>query len=613
LLIENLILATVFFYAESDAEVDPGDTSYVRNIPDAMWWALATMTTVGYGDKYPHSTLGRVISGFGALTGMFMIALPVAILGINFQRVYNEHTEELRIAFLKEQIGGKKNLSEDQRELTFLNERIATLANGNIQIKQLLTRSDDLYKIVAREFRQLYSAVFEEEKKENLLQTNGGEDAAFFGLNGKIKLMERLHRAKKKIKIKQLFSRIPTSKPGVKTFVVPSKEPVPPRKKSRQLSWDQVEEEMASTNRDRDTQKVPSIKISLGRQSSKDSNMLSTNMLRSDPSKNKTYITGVLNKVLETDPFLEEDGEVEINQVNNNDISRSIFCIERERRNSRDMNSGRQFFVKSNSMENENSFIKYKLENLNFLNNHMLNELLLAEDENQSDYCSSGDSTPMTVEKTNKNQDSLYKNSLLRGQNAFQRFDSSGFHRNDSNITIANRKNKGTDRSSHPPSPLAPRETLIVMDRSQKVAMRKTRHSTVVNPDSNTWKLAEKIYQREKSKQEEYLRTHEDLPPGQRRKGTIRDYFLDLDEPYEFVADNVSGKDPKEQHPASKQSIAGPPKQVIFQKKTVKWLEDEDVPMIIEETDITTRERRPSFTNRPSMAKPQAKQPAKRK
>ena len=102
LIIENLVFATMFYYIEYDINlIEAGDTTVVVSIPDAMWWALVTMTTVGYGDKYPHTNGGKVIAGISALTGMLMIALPVAVLGNNFQTVYDLHQEDEKIKILK--------------------------------------------------------------------------------------------------------------------------------------------------------------------------------------------------------------------------------------------------------------------------------------------------------------------------------------------------------------------------------------------------------------------------------------------------------------------------------------------------------------------------------
>lgn len=50
------------------------------SIPRAMWWAIATLTTVGYGDAVPVTSIGRVLGGVTAITGIGLIAMPAGIL-----------------------------------------------------------------------------------------------------------------------------------------------------------------------------------------------------------------------------------------------------------------------------------------------------------------------------------------------------------------------------------------------------------------------------------------------------------------------------------------------------------------------------------------------------
>lgn len=56
-----------------------------------MWWAVVTLTTVGYGDVYPVTAMGRVLGSFIALLGIGMFALPAGILSSGFYE-YGERT-----------------------------------------------------------------------------------------------------------------------------------------------------------------------------------------------------------------------------------------------------------------------------------------------------------------------------------------------------------------------------------------------------------------------------------------------------------------------------------------------------------------------------------------
>ncbi len=54
------------------------------SIPAAMWWAVATLTTVGYGDVYPITVVGRVVGACMALIGIGMFAMPAGIIAQGF-------------------------------------------------------------------------------------------------------------------------------------------------------------------------------------------------------------------------------------------------------------------------------------------------------------------------------------------------------------------------------------------------------------------------------------------------------------------------------------------------------------------------------------------------
>jgi len=55
-----------------------------NSIPKTIWWAIITLTTVGYGDVVPATALGKVLASVIALTGVAFIALPAGLLGAGF-------------------------------------------------------------------------------------------------------------------------------------------------------------------------------------------------------------------------------------------------------------------------------------------------------------------------------------------------------------------------------------------------------------------------------------------------------------------------------------------------------------------------------------------------
>ena len=82
--------SSIMYYAEN--RVQPEAFS---SIPATFWWAVATLTNVGYGDIYPITTLGKIFGGFIALLGIGMFALLTGILGAGFvERIQKDKKSE---------------------------------------------------------------------------------------------------------------------------------------------------------------------------------------------------------------------------------------------------------------------------------------------------------------------------------------------------------------------------------------------------------------------------------------------------------------------------------------------------------------------------------------
>ena len=74
-----VIISTTMYYVERDAQPDK-----FTSIPATMWWGIATLTTVGYGDMVPITAWGRILGGLFAITGVGLLALPAGILSSGF-------------------------------------------------------------------------------------------------------------------------------------------------------------------------------------------------------------------------------------------------------------------------------------------------------------------------------------------------------------------------------------------------------------------------------------------------------------------------------------------------------------------------------------------------
>lgn len=84
-----ILSSTLMYYIEHDDQPEQ-----FASIGDAFWWAVATLTTVGYGDVYPITPLGKLLSGIIALIGIGFVALPTGIISSAFIDKIQEEKKE---------------------------------------------------------------------------------------------------------------------------------------------------------------------------------------------------------------------------------------------------------------------------------------------------------------------------------------------------------------------------------------------------------------------------------------------------------------------------------------------------------------------------------------
>jgi len=80
-----IVAATLLHMVEGDVQPDA-----FGSIPRAMWWSVVTLTTIGYGDVYPTTVLGRVAGGLVAMCAIGVIAMPTGILAAAFSEAFQQ-------------------------------------------------------------------------------------------------------------------------------------------------------------------------------------------------------------------------------------------------------------------------------------------------------------------------------------------------------------------------------------------------------------------------------------------------------------------------------------------------------------------------------------------
>ena len=87
-----VLSSTIMYYFENEVQPEK-----FASIGHSFWWAVATLTTVGYGDVFPITAMGKIMSGIIALIGIGFIALPTGIISSAFINKIQENKKDEKI------------------------------------------------------------------------------------------------------------------------------------------------------------------------------------------------------------------------------------------------------------------------------------------------------------------------------------------------------------------------------------------------------------------------------------------------------------------------------------------------------------------------------------
>ena len=138
-----LITSCLMYFAEHALQPDKLGT-----IPDAMWWSIVTITTVGYGDVTPVSNWGKVIGAFTALSGVFTVALLTGIVASAFATRVRTHelefTTEVEELLKDGQVDPKerRTIEHLRREFSITEEHARAIIRQILEEKRLIRPKD---------------------------------------------------------------------------------------------------------------------------------------------------------------------------------------------------------------------------------------------------------------------------------------------------------------------------------------------------------------------------------------------------------------------------------------------------------------------------------------
>ena len=146
-----IFASSIMYFVESEAH-----PKAFGSIPDAMWWGVVTLTTVGYGDIYPITPLGRFLGAILAFLGIGIFALPAGIISSGFsEEIQRKKQEKMANSFEKSASFAPVEM-QAKIEVTFEQKERAIALH--------IEKSSELMKLCVEKTKQKLGTAFESEE-----------------------------------------------------------------------------------------------------------------------------------------------------------------------------------------------------------------------------------------------------------------------------------------------------------------------------------------------------------------------------------------------------------------------------------------------------------------
>jgi voltage-gated potassium channel len=133
-----VLSATGIYFLEN--EIQPESFG---SIPKSMWWAIVTLTTLGYGDTVPVTDMGKFFAGMVGLIGIGMVALPAAILASGFAENLNQRRQKYSL-FIQHSLKDGQLDDEERWELEKMRKDLGLEADEAIHLVDTMMRQNQM-------------------------------------------------------------------------------------------------------------------------------------------------------------------------------------------------------------------------------------------------------------------------------------------------------------------------------------------------------------------------------------------------------------------------------------------------------------------------------------
>ena len=146
-----ILFSSMIYFAENEA-----NREMFPSIPESFWWAIVTVTTLGYGDVVPVTKVGKIIGAMCAICGVIIIALPVSVIGSNFSYFYMQARTRIQQPRRSTKMPTLAQVPANLRYKRFARRRSGSASeiNGSVNAKTFVRRRSSVKRKSSSQYRR---------------------------------------------------------------------------------------------------------------------------------------------------------------------------------------------------------------------------------------------------------------------------------------------------------------------------------------------------------------------------------------------------------------------------------------------------------------------------